>query len=308
MHELASWLQSTQDEILELYRRGKLPHALILDAKEGWGATELAQSIVIQLLGQPLEDSDESVAHPDLRWVSPGNPERARPSQVIQIDEIRQVTDFLETTPVVGDIKIAVICQAERMNEKAANAFLKILEEPPQNRYIFLVTNYVSQLLPTLRSRSRRVQLRKPDADEVGAWLRSRLPDTKDELINDHLIEHDYAPYAIEAAIQQGDLILRKELAQVVREPYQASDLARELSRANVDDILVRWQRSVHRMAQRNTNSREIHQYFERLCNMRRQFAEVVGLNWQVQFESLLLDFYKLYRNVHRNNSIGGAS
>ena len=89
--------------------------------------------------------------HPDLKVVKPEG-------DVIKIDQIREVSEFLSFTPFEGRKKVVVIEEAERMNQPAQNAFLKTLEEPPEDSLIILVTSSEETLLETIRSRCFRIR------------------------------------------------------------------------------------------------------------------------------------------------------
>jgi DNA polymerase III gamma/tau subunit len=71
----------------------------------------------------------------------------------IKVAEIREVSNFLHMSPAEGDFKFVIINNADAMNQNAANSLLKILEEPPKNSYIFLLSFFPGQLLETIRSR-----------------------------------------------------------------------------------------------------------------------------------------------------------
>ena len=75
----------------------------------------------------------------------------------ITVDQIRELQEFLHKTSVISGQKIAVIYAADQMNLNAANSCLKILEEPPASTHLFLLTENVASLLPTIRSRCAKI-------------------------------------------------------------------------------------------------------------------------------------------------------
>ncbi len=81
----------------------------------------------------------------------------------ISIDQIRKLQDFLYKTSVISGKKVALIYEAEKMNLNAANCCLKILEEPPANTYLFLLTENATSILPTIRSRCVKINHRYYD-------------------------------------------------------------------------------------------------------------------------------------------------
>ncbi len=78
-------------------------------------------------------------------------------SKNISVDQIRKLQDFLYKTSVVSGQKIALIYAADKMNINAANCCLKILEEPPANTHLFLLTENAASILPTIRSRCAKI-------------------------------------------------------------------------------------------------------------------------------------------------------
>ncbi len=93
----------------------------------------------------------EAKTHPDVMILEKGKGE-------ILIDDIREIQRFVVTKPVYGQKKFVLIDSAERMNLVSANAFLKILEEPPAGVHFILVTSQRQRILPTVRSRCMSVR------------------------------------------------------------------------------------------------------------------------------------------------------
>src|SRR5262249_61594492 len=98
--------------------------------------------------------------HPDLLTVEIGyDPKKERERTVIIIEDVRQINAFLHLTAAIGGWRVVVIDGAESMNGNAEAALLKILEEPPKRSLILLVSHAPGRLLPTIRSRCRRLAL-----------------------------------------------------------------------------------------------------------------------------------------------------
>lgn len=106
-------------------------------------------------------------AHPDINLLAT---ERVQ----ISIDEVRQLVSRSSTSSSVGNYRIAIIEDADRMTERTSNVLLKALEEPEQNTIWMLCAPSVADLLPTIRSRTRNVVLRLPSAEEVAQLLIQR--------------------------------------------------------------------------------------------------------------------------------------
>lgn len=77
----------------------------------------------------------------------------------------------LSHTPMAGGRKIALICDAERLNEESANALLKTLEEPPPHSLIVLIATHIDSILPTIRSRCQVIRFNPLSTDDVTRLL-----------------------------------------------------------------------------------------------------------------------------------------
>ena len=84
----------------------------------------------------------------------------------IAVDDVRELGAFMHMTPAHGAWRVAIVDAADEMNRNSANAVLKILEEPPPNAVLLIVAHAPGRLLPTIRSRCRRLAL-QPLADEI---------------------------------------------------------------------------------------------------------------------------------------------
>ena len=118
--------------------------------------------------------------HPDLLVIDPdaADPEgKQRPGRDLAVDDIRRIGPFLHLTPALAAWRIVIVDQADRMNRNAANALLKLLEEPPDSSLILLVAGRPGRLPATIRSRCRKLVLTTLADDAVEAILAARRPD-----------------------------------------------------------------------------------------------------------------------------------
>jgi DNA polymerase-3 subunit delta' len=97
---------------------------------------------------------------------------------VLSVDEIRRLSDFFGMTSGAGGWRIAIIDTADDMNDNAANALLKMLEEPPANAMLLVLSNTPGRLLPTIRSRCQRLELRPLDDATLQDALKRYLPES----------------------------------------------------------------------------------------------------------------------------------
>jgi len=106
-------------------------------------------------------------AHPDVRVL-------ATDKVIISIDEVRELVQFASMASSVGDYRVVVIEDADRMSERTSNVLLKALEEPQDKTIWMLCAPSAADLLPTIRSRTRNVSLRLPSNQEVAQLLVQR--------------------------------------------------------------------------------------------------------------------------------------
>jgi len=105
-----------------------------------------------------------SGSHPDVHCVGPSG-------AYIRIDAIRSLCETVSLRPVEGDMRIALIADAHRMNAEAGNALLKVLEEPPGKTVFILTAPQAADLLPTIVSRCRQIRFSPIPEDRLTDYL-----------------------------------------------------------------------------------------------------------------------------------------
>jgi DNA polymerase-3 subunit delta' len=161
---------------------GRMHHAWLITGPQGIGKSTLAFRFARRLLAGTaptlaLPASDlvfKRVAagtHADLLTIErEWDPKRKKLRGEIIVDDIRRIGGFLRLTPAEGGWRVVIVDGVEDVNRNGANALLKILEEPPPRAVLLLVCAAPGRLLPTIRSRCRRLAL-APIADEAMAPL-----------------------------------------------------------------------------------------------------------------------------------------
>jgi len=180
--------------LLRAWTSGRLPHAWLIAGPRGIGKATLAfrfARFVLAgggggLFGAPddlfVEPADPvarrvaSGGHADLRTLQRTfNEKRDRLRSEIVVDDVRDVGAFLRLTPAEGGWRVVVVDNADELNRNAANALLKVLEEPPARALLLLVSHAPGRLLPTIRSRCQRLTLAAlPEATVAGLLARYR--------------------------------------------------------------------------------------------------------------------------------------
>ena len=194
--------------------------------------------------------------HPDLRMLEVGQEEEGpasgaadedagspkKASRQISVERVRTLVDFVTLTSHRGGVKVVLIAPAEAMHPSAANAVLKILEEPPGDTYFLLVSHQPERLLPTIRSRCFHLTFALPNPEPTLEWLKGQGIE-RGELA---LAQGGYAPLAaIDRARDETFWSRRKALLDTLVssefDPLRAADCAEDIDGAVVSILLSQW-------------------------------------------------------------------
>ena len=194
--------ETAEKTMLAAHQSGRLHHAWLLAGPRGIGKATLAWRFARFLLcgqdqgglfgdgptgldvpadapGRALVDAR---SHPDLFHLRRTlNPENGRIRGEIAINDVRDLGAFMHLTPAMGTWRVAIVDAADEMNRASANAVLKVLEEPPPNAVLLMVAHTPGRLLPTIRSRCRRLALQPLADNTVIRLLEDLAPATTSE-------------------------------------------------------------------------------------------------------------------------------
>ena len=274
---LAPWMQMGFDHVSSMNQTGRLPHALMIDGPGGWGEVELAAEIAMMLIER--SGDPRTIAHPDFRWIEAEN-------SVVKVDQIRNLIDFIQQTAHLGSLKVVVLEDAQKMNLNAANALLKILEEPPIGSHLILVTEAKDLMLPTVISRCQRVSIRKATREVVVRWLSEQ--DVAAEESEPLLIEYGGAPFHVLEAVRAERKSLWSALKTARDGKTSVSDVVDGLRNENIVEVLTRWARFLHRLAVEDRVGPDGLDFFDDLIDARRMARSNTGLNRSLQLERLM--------------------
>ncbi len=193
---------AAEQAFLDAWTSGRLAHAWLICGPRGIGKAGLAYRIARFVLaggsppatgglfgdmpqtppslaidpGHPVFRRVASGGHADFKVVERGwtDDKKTKLKTEITVDDVRDVGAFLSLTPAEGGWRVVIVDAADEMNRSSANAILKVLEEPPRRALMLLVSHSPGRLLPTIRSRCRRLALR-PLAQPMVVDLLHRL-------------------------------------------------------------------------------------------------------------------------------------
>ncbi|GLQ33970.1 DNA polymerase III subunit delta' [Amylibacter marinus] len=184
---------AAQSDFLSAYNSDRLHHAWMITGPNGVGKATLAWRIARFVLSQPepnpmfpaqpVSSLDTPDDHPIAKRIDalgepslyltrrPWDEKAKRLKAHITVEEIRKLKSFFTLSAADGGWRVAIVDAAEEMNTAAANALLKLLEEPPEKTLILLICHQPARLLPTIRSRCRILKCAPLAPKDIAAAL-----------------------------------------------------------------------------------------------------------------------------------------
>jgi DNA polymerase III subunit delta' len=179
--------REAESTLLSAYRSGRIPHAWLIGGPKGIGKATLAYRTARFVLAH-RDPTGADVVGAETLWVDPHHPvarqvasgahgglltlERTANDKgvmrtVITVDETRETITFFGSTAAVEGWRVCIVDTVDELNPNAANALLKILEEPPQQSLFLLISHAPARVLATIQSRCRKLSLRPLEIDDV---------------------------------------------------------------------------------------------------------------------------------------------
>jgi DNA polymerase-3 subunit delta' len=194
--------EAAEEAMLASALSGRMAHAWLIGGPQGIGKATLAYRFARFILSGAVGNGANPTSlhvnpeHPVFRRIRAGGHadlltierpwhkddekkdegDRRRRVGDLPVDEVRKIAPFLHLTAAEGGWRVVVVDEAERMSRSAANAILKVLEEPPPRSLLLIVANNPGRLLPTIRSRCRKLTLSPLPESEVTGYLARHAP------------------------------------------------------------------------------------------------------------------------------------
>lgn len=182
------------EQFTTAWERRTLHHGWLLAGPRGVGKASFARAAATRILAEsagppiasggletpadhPIARLVEAGSHPDMRWLQRlENPKSGALARSITVEQVRGLGELFNATPFLSPWRVAVIDSVDDLEKGGANALLKMLEEPPANCLILLVSHAPGRLLATIRSRCRRLDLARLPEDAMTSFLEQALP------------------------------------------------------------------------------------------------------------------------------------
>jgi len=152
--------EKIKKDFLEMLNSKEIPHSWLISGIKSIGKYSLVMLLVQELFKNVININQRLKAGtvPDLLELKSDNND-------INVENVREIKKFLSLTAAEQKYRVVIIDGAEQMNKHASNSLLKVLEEPPKNAIIFLITHMPNKLLSTIKSRCRHIKLHPVDFD-----------------------------------------------------------------------------------------------------------------------------------------------
>jgi len=313
------WLQLSRTK-----QENRLPHALLFLGIRGTGKAHFTEEFIRAQLCQCVSQKTDSKAdcecrscrlvtgrsHPNVLWIEP-----EKQGSVIKVDQVREITDFVNQTSLQGEYRFVVINPANNMNASAANALLKTLEEPASGSILILISEQSSLLPATILSRCQHIHFPSPPSEIALDWLKIKLTDNT---VDPELVLRlaNGAPLAAMQLVQDNILAARVHLLQTLyalsqkqADPVKSVSNLKDLELTQIIDFTLNWIIDLLRLhlegnekeiinkdfSQQLTDlhqrslPRDIVRYMDYLQQLRSQIIKGINLNKQLMTENILI-------------------
>lgn len=209
-------------------RSGHLHHAWLISGPKGVGKATLAWRFARAVLAHGRANCPDTLhvppehlafrrivqlAHPDITVLRrPWDTDKKRFKTELPIAEVRKLRGFFSKHPSDGDTQFAIVDCADDMSTEAQNALLKVLEEPPRAAILLLLSHAPGQLLPTIKSRCRALQLRPLGTQDMTRAMQHLAPDVPPQQLEMAGVLAEGAPGQAAAFAMRGSVVLYQEL------------------------------------------------------------------------------------------------
>lgn len=305
------WLDATREQFAHLSAR--LPHAILLSGEAGLGKSQLAIEMIASVLCDgPKNVTDKKIAcracdncqlfeagsHPDFHYLSTeqdvdlgekpqvsyaaryteefSKRKSRQPKKVISVDQVRALINDFCLSHHSANMKVALIDLAQNMNINAANALLKLLEEPNPQSLLLLVASDISRLPMTIRSRCVALKANPPSFEQGVQWLQVQGVDVSDAALSMSIASG--APIKALAFCQQGETDNFAQLLNILEtmlggtiSPIKAREALLKLTEPN---NLFGWLALVMRWMLPNLSNGASASFEQAISNLKRYFND----------------------------------
>lgn len=300
MKNIESWQIANWNYLTQLSLNNKLPHALLLQGAKGLGLHSFVETFATWLLcDNKLLSTYPCGQCTSCQWIAAGThpdcliitPE----TNHIKVDAIREIRSFSENKSLGGRYRIIIISSAEVMNASAANALLKILEEPFENTIFLLISHHIARVLPTILSRCQKIYFPSLNQQEFAQALAQQK-------IAPHLIDQLYElshgePLAFSTPQEQEIVVkTQQKLITLIEKcfahtlsPIEAAEQIKaiekesQMSFENLIDMIVGW--LYNKIKEKNSPA--FYEFYDKLIAIKKHITTGAPINQVLWLEDL---------------------
>ena len=313
MKKQMEWLEPIYKQLESSIQEHQTTHAFLIKGQTGVGKNNLAMHLANGFLGEEMikltnNERDEGII-PDCKLISP-----EENKETISIDQIRSLKSFLLLTSLKGHGKVGIINPADSMTYPAVNSLLKILEEPPEDTLLILLTDSINKLPNTIVSRVQIITVENPTKQQTLEWLNnSNEAENWNDIINIfgcrpvllNKLGHTYLSERIETVSNELHRLLTKkikpsqlanswkseELEINLRLVYYwfSKFLYHHLLETDNHDLMPK---SLQELLGMDINIEESFNLLNEIASIRQLKINGKSLNWSLQITNLLNPIY----------------
>ena len=313
MKQQMEWLEPIYKQLEFSIQEHQTTHAFLIKGQTGVGKNNLAMHLANGFLGEEMikltnNERDERII-PDCKLISP-----EEDKETISIDQIRSLKSFLLLTSLKGHGKVGIINPADSMTYPAVNSLLKILEEPPEDTLLILLTDSINKLPNTIVSRVQIITVENPTKQQTLEWLNnSNEAENWNDIINIfgcrpvllNKLGHTYLSERIETVSNELHRLLTKkikpsqlanswkseELEINLRLVYYwfSKFLYHHLLETDNHDLMPK---SLQELLGMDINIEESFNLLNEIASIRQLKINGKSLNWSLQITNLLNPIY----------------
>ena len=313
MKQQMEWLEPIYKQLESSIQEHQTTHAFLIKGQTGVGKNNLAMHLANGFLGEEMikltnNERDKRII-PDCKLISP-----EENKETISIDQIRSLKSFLLLTSLKGHGKVGIINPADSMTYPAVNSLLKILEEPPEDTLLILLTDSINKLPNTIVSRVQIITVENPTKQQTLEWLNnSNEAENWNDIINIfgcrpvllNKLGHTYLSERIETVSNELHRLLTKkikpsqlanswkseELEINLRLVYYwfSKFLYHHLLETDNHDLMPK---SLQELLGMDINIEESFNLLNEIASIRQLKINGKSLNWSLQITNLLNPIY----------------
>lgn len=277
------------ENLIKNVRQRTTPHAYIFEGEKGVGSFEAARLFAAASVCENQDIAPctkcsgcvmaKAETHPDINIISP-----VKDKKNITVDQIRELALDAYTKPYESGKKVYIIAYGDDMNEQAQNAFLKVLEEPPEYAVFVILAENHETLLMTIRSRCTLLRFSPVASGKVREYIKRHFPDQTDNVdflvkysggvcgnIEKILASENFIPLRTAAFAKLEDLLSDDEILA-----YSVADFIEE-NKDDADLVLTFWQDFLRDIMLIQSDAKELlanTDFVDKLINMSNRFSE----------------------------------